>query len=50
FSTCQKHQTREEFQKLGFPGTPILIIGDTQVNGTPSPEELKKLIEKELNQ
>ncbi|GCD84095.1 hypothetical protein PTHTG4_31600 [Parageobacillus thermoglucosidasius] len=43
-------QTREEFQKLGFPGTPILIIGDTQVNGTPSPEELKKLIEKELNQ
>ncbi|MGG1369349.1 thioredoxin domain-containing protein [Priestia megaterium] len=41
-------KTREEFKKMQFLGTPVLIIGKTQIIGAPSKKELESVIEKEL--
>jgi len=41
-------QTQKEFKQLDFPGTPVLIIGNLQINGTPTLQKLIAHIEEQL--
>ncbi|WP_025029007.1 DsbA family protein [Caldalkalibacillus mannanilyticus] len=40
--------SREQYKKLKIAGTPMIIIGDTQINGAPDYKILEEVIEKEL--
>ncbi|MBY4602455.1 MULTISPECIES: DsbA family protein [Bacillus] len=41
-------KTKAEFKKLGFQGTPILIIGTKIIYGAPSAKEFKETLDSEL--